>query len=454
MRPSFETIYMKLAWAMSERSTCRRLSVGCAITSWDFRRVIAVGYNGNASKLQNDCDSDTPGACGCFVEGTLVFPGGLTHAYKRRYTGDVIRVITTAGEFTVTPNHPILTSGVGWVAAELLEKGNYLIGAGGSERVPAMAPNDQNGIPIEKVFETLAVTEVVVRRTGARHQFHGDGVLDEDVNVVSVDGSLCTCGESSCFDDVQEPPLPTANEVFPRLCCTSKGDGARPRTDWESTRVKEAPAHNDSANPISISEALSRDTGCIKVQELIDWKVDHALALVPSEVLSGLSKDTRLSEAVLNRRMGDLGALSDLENSLSVAVSLHEVLHVERYSWSGHVYNLGTTQGWYCLGTGGIIAHNCLHAEENACINCTASRDEPKVVFCTHLPCKMCAKRLVNLGGVVRVFYDRDYRLRDGLEILRAAGIEAVQLEIGTHGPERNTTTAAGESCQCHPTSR
>ena len=145
MRPSFEEIYMRLAWSMSERSTCRRLSVGCAITSWDFRQVLAVGYNGNATKLPNDCDSDVPGSCGC------------------------------------------------------------------------------------------------------------------------------------------------------------------------------------------------------------------------------------------------------------------------------------------------------LRAEENACINCTTSRNEPKVVFCTHLPCKMCAKRLVNLGGVARVFYDQDYRLREGLDVLRAAGIEVQQLTVGGHGPERTT---------------
>jgi dCMP deaminase len=64
-RPSFESLYMRLAMAMAERSTCRRLQVGCAIVSVDFRKVLAVGYNGNASGLANDCDSETPGACGC-----------------------------------------------------------------------------------------------------------------------------------------------------------------------------------------------------------------------------------------------------------------------------------------------------------------------------------------------------------------------------------------------------
>lgn len=65
MRPSFEEINMRMALLVSERSTCRRLNVGCIITSTDFRKVLSMGYNGNASGLPNDCDSTTPGACGC-----------------------------------------------------------------------------------------------------------------------------------------------------------------------------------------------------------------------------------------------------------------------------------------------------------------------------------------------------------------------------------------------------
>jgi dCMP deaminase len=64
-RPSFHAIYMELAKGLANRSTCSRLHVGTVITSTDFRKVLAVGYNGNASGLPNKCDSDTPGACGC-----------------------------------------------------------------------------------------------------------------------------------------------------------------------------------------------------------------------------------------------------------------------------------------------------------------------------------------------------------------------------------------------------
>lgn len=71
-RPSFEAVYMALAVSMSERSTCKRtnsagelMKVGCAVVSSDYRRVLAVGYNGNAAGLPNQCDSSEPGNCGC-----------------------------------------------------------------------------------------------------------------------------------------------------------------------------------------------------------------------------------------------------------------------------------------------------------------------------------------------------------------------------------------------------
>ncbi|MCM2278478.1 MAG: deaminase [Oligoflexia bacterium] len=65
MRPSFHSIYMDLARTLARRSTCRRLGVGTVITSTDFRKVLAVGYNGNATGLHNGCDREEPGNCGC-----------------------------------------------------------------------------------------------------------------------------------------------------------------------------------------------------------------------------------------------------------------------------------------------------------------------------------------------------------------------------------------------------
>jgi dCMP deaminase len=64
-RPPLFEVYMRMAEELAKRSTCRRLSVGTVITDSDLESVIAIGYNGNARGFPNDCDSPTPGACGC-----------------------------------------------------------------------------------------------------------------------------------------------------------------------------------------------------------------------------------------------------------------------------------------------------------------------------------------------------------------------------------------------------
>jgi len=77
----------------------------------------------------------------------------------------------------------------------------------------------------------------------------------------------------------------------------------------------------------------------------------------------------------------------------------------------------------------------CLHSEENAVINCDAPRFIEKVVFVTHLPCVQCAKRLINLGNVKKVYYHQEYRIKDSLDVLRSVGIEVEQLPL----PEENS---------------
>lgn len=75
-------------------------------------------------------------------------------------------------------------------------------------------------------------------------------------------------------------------------------------------------------------------------------------------------------------------------------------------------------------------ACGCLHGEENAVINCVAPRSQEKIVLCTHLPCKMCSKRLINVGGVKKVLYLNDYRIRDSIQLFRFVDIDIAQFDL------------------------
>jgi dCMP deaminase len=66
----------------------------------------------------------------------------------------------------------------------------------------------------------------------------------------------------------------------------------------------------------------------------------------------------------------------------------------------------------------------CVHAEANAIVKCREGKETPKIVICTDLPCQACAKLLINLGGVQKVIYYRDYRIKDSLAYFRFVDIE------------------------------
>lgn len=95
-------------------------------------------------------------------------------------------------------------------------------------------------------------------------------------------------------------------------------------------------------------------------------------------------------------------------------------------------YNGNVSGGANDCDSNTVGSCGCLHGEENAAINCDVPRATEKIVICTHLPCLMCAKRLVNLGGVKQVFYWKDYRKREALELLKAAGIDVQQQDHNT----------------------
>ncbi|MHB8407789.1 MAG: deoxycytidylate deaminase [Acidiferrobacterales bacterium] len=63
-RPSWDAVWMSLALTLSQRSTCDRAKVGCVVVSKDNHRVLAVGYNGGAQGVFNECQSSEPGKCG------------------------------------------------------------------------------------------------------------------------------------------------------------------------------------------------------------------------------------------------------------------------------------------------------------------------------------------------------------------------------------------------------
>jgi len=72
-----------------------------------------------------------------------------------------------------------------------------------------------------------------------------------------------------------------------------------------------------------------------------------------------------------------------------------------------------------------------LHAEANAITKVAKSNNSSQgaTLYVTTSPCLECSKLIIQ-AGIRRVVFCDQYRVTDGLDILRRAGIEVVQIEI------------------------
>ncbi len=79
----------------------------------------------------------------------------------------------------------------------------------------------------------------------------------------------------------------------------------------------------------------------------------------------------------------------------------------------------------------GVTKPYVLHAEANAITKIARSgnNSEGATLYVTDSPCIECAKLIIQ-SGIRRVVFARSYRLTDGIDLLRRAGIEVEQLPI------------------------
>lgn len=151
------------------------------------------------------------------------------------------------------------------------------------------------------------------------------------------------------------------------------------------------------------------------------------------------------------------GALKDKKNSLKVTQDKNRLLD-ERYLrmariWSENSYCRrrqvgallvkdkmiisdgfnGTPSGFpnVCEDDNDTTFPYVLHAEANAITKVARSNNssEGSTLYVTASPCMECAKLIIQ-SGIRRVVFSELYRITDGIDLLREAGIETVHLPV------------------------
>ena len=94
-------------------------------------------------------------------------------------------------------------------------------------------------------------------------------------------------------------------------------------------------------------------------------------------------------------------------------------------------YN-GTPSGFenVCEDENGVTKPYVLHAEANAISKVAKSGNsaDGATLYVTASPCMECAKLIIQ-SGIRRVVYRDEYRLTDGIDLLRRAGVEVEKID-------------------------
>ena len=94
-------------------------------------------------------------------------------------------------------------------------------------------------------------------------------------------------------------------------------------------------------------------------------------------------------------------------------------------------YN-GTPAGFenICEDENGVTKPYVLHAEANAITKVAKSGNNScgATLYVTASPCLECSKLIIQ-AGIRRVVYKDEYRLTDGVDLLRRAGVEVEKID-------------------------
>lgn len=138
-------------------------------------------------------------------------------------------------------------------------------------------------------------------------------------------------------------------------------------------------------------------------------------------------------QELLDRRYLRMAAIWS-ENSYCVRRRVGALIVKEKMIISDG-YN-GTPSGFpnVCESSEGVTLPYVLHAEANAITKVARSNNssEGSTLYVTASPCMECSKLIIQ-SGIKRVVFSDLYRITDGLDILRKAGVEVVHLPLSNN---------------------
>ena len=338
----------------------------------------------------------------CLVPGGFVLAESVISESRRFYCGKVITLKTSAGnEITITPNHPVLTDR-GFVPAVGLTEGDIIIEASG--KYGSFIRETPNNVNIKAVLneELHAFMQTVSRSAcsveGTPEQFHGDGCIDQKVDIVFTNSFGTGERNVICSEKIKEQGFPTGQLRMVKLLCDSPFAkvfiGALHSLDrivggFRLVRsIKGISVHSKQLTDLRertaalLSNLRKRKTFVVEFEKFLKLRlmgftvffrnlpvrssvgraILDAFVISDTEVANGCGKcfrtkvvlPTNLSktEPLVYKRLQSISSNGGLQVS--------RLCHKESSFYCGYVYNFETEHSFYVYNN--IVTHNCLHS--------------------------------------------------------------------------------------------
>ena len=324
-------------------------------------------------------------------DSKINFMGSANKLFRRFYTGKLCKLVTTSGVLNMTPNHPVLTRR-GWLLAKDVQLGDDLIHVVFNNTFAKANYADDLVPSFEELFEFSQKQGSLMRYSGHTEQFHGDGLVDQKVDVISFkEGLMHNVGvqvlqlfkkfkfsrtnvvSMKCF----RPPLCYVSRLTFRLSMLSNGlmrsisqslaffwrgvghasiHAFRTISYFFYPKMEQVEIDLMVANLIHSRQG--QDTCPIEIK-ILDLLRKTWFNLVPRRFASSSSGRIKSSEAKFFYESEgiDTKVLHDVAHQHPGVVQFDRVVNHSFIDFSGHVYNLENKVNWYSCN--GLIIHNC-----------------------------------------------------------------------------------------------
>jgi len=274
----------------------------------------------------------------CLVGETPVLSPDQRAAFVATYDGPVVELTLADGRrLTVTPNHMLLTPD-GFACADTFRKGDYVLDCPDFERINAGHPNHYKGpTPIADVVGALTKSSGSSTRSVpvAPEYLHGDGAaMQGNIDIVGTDRFFESVGQAPLYELVAEPDLRVLHDDGVLL--SGSGDLAS----------------------VLFALAMATDRGMGISRERAAFGRRAALSAEVLRLGGSADAQTQVLEPPADSGPACAERLSYCQDRFSSVIATAQIVEVNVYPFSGHVYDLQSASTLYLAN--GVVSSNCM----------------------------------------------------------------------------------------------